>query len=65
MSTTLTAPNVQPRWQGVIQQYAQYLPVTEATPIISLNEGNTPLIAVPNFVEAIDGSFDCISSSRD
>ena len=56
--STLTAPMVQPRWQGVIQQYAQYLPVTEATPIISLNEGNTPLISAPNFVEAIGGKFD-------
>jgi threonine synthase len=56
--STLTAPTIQPRWQGVIQQYAQYLPVTEATPIISLNEGNTPLIAAPNFVEAIGGKFD-------
>ena len=56
--STLTAPTVQPRWLGVIQQYAQYLPVTEATPIISLNEGNTPLIAAPNFVEAIGGKFD-------
>jgi threonine synthase len=45
-------------WPGVIRRYAEYLPVTEATPIISLNEGNTPLIAVPNFVEAIGGSFD-------
>src|SRR6476469_4871444 len=57
MSTT-TAPAVQPRWQGVIHQYAQYLPVTDATPVVSLQEGNTPLIAVPNFVEAIGGSFD-------
>src|SRR5882672_11735038 len=56
--STLTIPTIQPRWHGVIQQYAQYLPVTEATPIISLNEGNTPLIAVPNFVESIGGSFD-------
>jgi threonine synthase len=54
MSTMTT---VQPRWQGVIQQYAAYLPVTEATPVISLNEGNTPLIEVPNFVEAIGGKF--------
>ena len=54
MSTTTI---VQPRWQGVIQQYAAYLPVTEATPIISLNEGNTPLIEVPNFVAAIGGNF--------
>ena len=56
--STLTAPIVQPRWQGVIQQYAQYLPVTDATPIISLNEGNTPLIQAHNFVEAIGGKFD-------
>ncbi|MDD5438561.1 MAG: threonine synthase [Candidatus Omnitrophica bacterium] len=29
---------------GIIERYRQYLPVTEKTPIISLNEGNTPLI---------------------
>ena len=29
---------------GVIERYKKYLPVTENTPIISLNEGNTPLI---------------------
>jgi len=46
------------RWQGVIHRYAEYLPVTSDTPVITLNEGNTPLIAVPNFVEAIGGKFD-------
>src|SRR5438552_11070641 len=45
------------RWQGVIHRYAAHLPVTAATPIISLNEGNTPLIRVPNFVAAIGGQF--------
>ena len=44
-------------WSGVIRHYAQYLPVTEATPIITLNEGNTPLIPAQNFVEAIGGKF--------
>jgi len=29
---------------GVIERYQEFLPVTETTPIISLNEGNTPLI---------------------
>jgi len=29
---------------GIIERYAEYLPVDEKTPIISLNEGNTPLI---------------------
>jgi len=46
------------RCQGVINRYRAYLPVTDATPIITLNEGNTPLIRVPNFVEAIRGEFE-------
>ncbi len=29
---------------GIIERYQEYLPVSEKTPIISLNEGNTPLI---------------------
>src|SRR3954465_1856881 len=45
-------------WKGVIEQYAQYLPVTEATPIVTLNEGNTPLIPAKNLVEAIGGHFE-------
>ncbi len=32
------------RWPGLINAYRKYLPVTSKTPIISLNEGNTPLI---------------------
>src|SRR5258706_7403484 len=46
------------RWQGVIHRYDDFLPVTEATPIVTLNEGNTPLIQAKNFVEAIGGNFD-------
>lgn len=33
---------------GVIERYQEFLPVTEETPIISLNEGNTPLILAEN-----------------
>jgi len=32
------------RWPGLIKAYKQYLPITSNTPIVSLNEGNTPLI---------------------
>ncbi|MFN7251824.1 MAG: threonine synthase [Anaerobacillus sp.] len=32
------------RWKGLIQEYREFLPVTENTPLLSLNEGNTPLI---------------------
>ncbi len=31
-------------WPGVIENYRDFLPVTEKTPFITLNEGNTPLI---------------------
>ena len=30
--------------QGVIARYRNYLPVTEKTPVITLDEGDTPLI---------------------
>lgn len=35
-------------WKGLIEEYKQYLPVTENTPALSLNEGNTPLIPLVN-----------------
>src|SRR5687767_1381145 len=46
------------RWQGIIHRYAAHLPVTARTPIITLNEGNTPLIPAPNFVKSIAGDFE-------
>lgn len=35
-------------WQGLIEQYKEFLPVTEATPKLTLLEGNTPLIKLEN-----------------
>ncbi len=32
------------RYRGLIERYREFLPVTEKTPIVSLHEGNTPLI---------------------
>jgi len=32
---------------GVIARYRSYLPITESTPVISLNEGSTPLVHSP------------------
>lgn len=29
---------------GILEKYREYLPVTDKTPMISLHEGNTPLI---------------------
>jgi threonine synthase len=31
-------------WRGVIAEYSAWLPVTEATPVITLGEGGTPLL---------------------
>lgn len=40
-------------YQGLINQYRQYLPVSETTPIVTLNEGNTPLIKADNLAKKI------------
>jgi threonine synthase len=31
-------------WKGLIDRYREFLPVTATTPVVSLHEGNTPLI---------------------
>ena len=36
------------RYEGLIKRYKEYLPVSDNTPIITLNEGNTPLIKADN-----------------
>ncbi len=33
------------QWRGVIDEYRDWLPVTEATPVITLREGGTPLVS--------------------
>ncbi len=35
------------RWPGVIRAYRNHLPVTDRTPVITLLEGNTPLVPAP------------------
>jgi threonine synthase len=46
------------RWRGVIAAYRKWLPVSDSTPIVSLNEGNTPLVRADNFVRNIGGDFE-------
>jgi threonine synthase len=38
---------------GVIERYRNYLPVTESTPIVSLGEGNTPLVFCPRLSKRV------------
>ena len=40
-------------YQGLINKYREFLPVSDATPIITLNEGNTPLIKADNLAKKI------------
>ncbi len=35
-------------WNGIIHAYREYLPVTAQTPVVTLHEGNTPLIKAAN-----------------
>lgn len=39
------------RWKGLIEEYKEYLPITENTPQLTLNEGNTPLIKLEKLSE--------------
>ena len=41
------------QWPGLIEAYKQYLPVSSKTPIVSLQEGNTPLIFSEKLSEII------------
>ena len=56
--TQVTQLTEQNAWPGVIERYREFLPVSETTPVITLLEGNTPLIKADNFVEAIGGNFE-------
>jgi threonine synthase len=45
-------------WDGIIKAYQEFLPVTEETPVVTLQEGNTPLLAIPRFASAIGGDIE-------
>ena len=40
-------------WRGIIEEYKEFLPVTDKTPIVTLREGNTPLIKAENLKKKI------------
>jgi len=44
--------------KGVIESYRNFLPVGQSTEIISLSEGNTPLISAERLVEKLGGEFE-------
>ena len=41
------------RWPGIIEAYRDRLPVTDKTPVVTLNEGNTPLVDAPRLSDTV------------
>ncbi len=40
-------------YEGLINKYRKYLPVDDSTPVVTLNEGNTPLIKADNLAKKL------------
>ncbi|MGI9021694.1 MAG: threonine synthase [Acidimicrobiales bacterium] len=40
-------------WRGVIEEYRDFLPVDEGTPVVTLQEGATPLLPAPRLSERL------------
>ncbi len=43
----MTPTTSQPVWRGVIERYRELLPIGPGTPVVTLLEGGTPLVAAP------------------
>ena len=41
------------RWPGLIEHYRRFLPIDDRTPVVTLNEGNTPLVEAPQIAERL------------
>ena len=39
--------------QGILRRYGEFLPLTESTPLFSLGEGDTPLVASTHVVNEL------------
>ena len=50
--------NAMNRWRGVIEEYRKFLPVTDRTPVVTLGEGNTPLIRATRLAKQIAPGID-------
>jgi len=46
------------RWRGIIEEYRKFLPVSANTPVITLGEGNTPLIRAARLAKKIAPGID-------
>jgi threonine synthase len=47
------------RWPGLIEHYRRFLPVDDRMPVVTLNEGNTPLIESPEIASRLGQNITC------
>ena len=40
-------------WRGLIEEYREFLPVSDDTPVVTLQEGNTPLLPAPKLSDRL------------
>lgn len=45
-------------WKGIIEEYREFFPVTDRTPVVSLLEGNTPLVKAVNLPRRLNIDLD-------
>lgn len=50
-ATASMGRNSKMAWKGLLQEYKEFLPVNENTPLLTLHEGNTPLIKLEKLSE--------------
>ncbi|MBI3591982.1 MAG: pyridoxal-phosphate dependent enzyme, partial [Nitrospirae bacterium] len=41
-------------WKGIIEEYRKFFPVTDKTPVVTLLEGNTPLVKAVNLPQRLN-----------
>lgn len=46
--------NAKSPWKGIVREYFEFFPVNEKTPIVTLLEGNTPLVKVNNLTKNLN-----------
>lgn len=50
--------NLKCKYNGIIEKYRKYLPVTDKTPVVTLQEGNTPLIFAPYISKLLGKNYE-------
>jgi len=45
-------------WRGIIEAYREFLPVGDKTPVVTLQEGNTPLVKALNLKQRLGFDFE-------